>query len=74
MTLDTRITANTTIKVLALSPALESLTAALLKAERNSFTAAIYLFLIALFFSNALIDMAEHDTQPEIFTSIPETI
>ena len=55
------------------SPALESLTAAL-KAERNSFTAAIYLFLIALFFSSALMYMAEHDTQPEIFTSIPETI
>ena len=52
---------------------LESLTAAL-KAERNSFTAAIYLFLIALFFSSALIDMAEHDTQQEIFTSIPESI
>ena len=55
------------------SPALESLTAAL-KAERISFTAAIYLFLIALFFSSALMYMAEHDTQPEIFTSIPETI
>ena len=45
------------------SPALESLTASL-KAERNSFTAAIYLFLIALFFSSAPLYMAKHDPQP----------
>lgn len=55
------------------SPALEDLSAAI-KEERSSFSAALYLFLIALFISSALMYIAENEAQPEAFSSIPETM
>ena len=55
------------------SPALEDLAAAI-KEERRAFNAALYLFLIALFISSALMYLAENDAQSETFSSIPETM
>lgn len=55
------------------SPALEDLIAAI-NQERNSFGAAMYLLFIALFCSSALMYIAENDAQPEVFSSIPETM
>jgi voltage-gated potassium channel len=45
-----------------------------IKADWRSFSAALYLMLIALFLSSALMYIAEHDSQPEKFSSIPETM
>ena len=55
------------------SPALEDLTTAV-KEEKRSFSAALYLFLIALFTSSALMYIAENPSQPDVFSSIPETM
>ena len=55
------------------SPALEDLISAL-NEEKNAFIAAVYLFLIALFFSSTLMYIAENEIQPGAFSSIPETM
>ena len=38
------------------------------------FCAALYLILIALFLSSSLMYIAEHEAQPDTFSSIPETM
>jgi len=45
-----------------------------IKADWRSFSAALYLVLVALFLSSALMYIAEHESQPEKFSSIPETM
>lgn len=55
------------------SSALEDFFSAI-KADWRSFSAALYLMVIALFLSSALMYIAEHDSQPEKFSSIPETM
>ena len=61
------------LKISNYSSALEDFFSAI-KADWRSFSAALYLMLIALFLSSALMYLAEHDIQPEKFSSIPETM
>ena len=61
------------LKISHYSTALEDLWSAI-RHERSSFVAALYLFAIALFFSSAMMYVAEHNAQPEKFKSIPETM
>ncbi len=61
------------LKISHYSTALEDLWSAI-SHERSSFVAALYLFAIALFFSSAMMYVAEHNAQPEKFRSIPETM
>ena len=61
------------LKISNYSSALEDFFSAI-KADWRSFSAALYLMLIALFLSSALMYIAEHDSQPEKFSSIPETM
>ncbi len=61
------------LKISHYSTALEDLWSAI-SHERSSFVAALYLFAIALFFSSAMMYVAEHNAQPEKFKSIPETM
>ena len=61
------------LKISHYSSALEDLWSAI-KHERSSFIAALYLFAIALFFSSAMMYVAENNAQPDKFKSIPETM
>jgi len=61
------------LKISHYSTALEDLWSAI-KNERSSFVAALYLFAIALFFSSAMMYVAENTAQPDKFKSIPETM
>ncbi len=42
--------------------------------ERTAFAGALYLFFVTLFLSSALMYLVEHSAQPEVFSSIPETL
>ena len=42
--------------------------------ERSAFAGALYLFCITLFLSSAFMYLVEHSTQPDVFSSIPETL
>ena len=59
------------LKISNYSSALEDFFSAI-KADWRSFSAALYLMVIALFLSSALMYIAEHNNQPEKFSSIPE--
>ena len=61
------------LKISNYSSALEDFFAAI-KEEWQSFSAALYLILIALFLSSSLMYIAEHEAQPDTFSSIPETM
>ncbi len=61
------------LKISHYSSALEDLVSAI-RHERGSFTAAIYLLVLALFFSSSTMYLAESTVQPEKFSSIPETM
>ncbi len=61
------------LKISNYSSALEDFFSAI-KADWRSFSAALYLMVIALFLSSALMYIVEHDSQPEKFSSIPETM
>lgn len=61
------------LKISHYSSALEDLVSAI-RHERGSFTAAMYLLVLALFFSSSALYLAESDVQPEKFSSIPETM
>ena len=61
------------LKISNYSSALEDFFSAI-KADWRSFSAALYLMVIALFLSSAMMYIAEHDSQPEKFSSIPETM
>ena len=61
------------LKISHYSSALEDLISAI-RHERGSFTAAIYLLVLALFFSSSTMYLAEYNVQPEKFSSIPETM
>ena len=53
--------------------ALEDLMSAIYS-ERKAFLAALYLLILALFLSSSLIYVAENEVQPDVFSSIPETM
>jgi voltage-gated potassium channel len=61
------------LKISHYSSALEDLVSAI-KHESGSFTAAMYLLVLALFFSSSALYLVESDVQPEKFSSIPETM
>ena len=61
------------LKLSYYSSALEDLISAI-REERRAFGAALYLLGIALFLASALIYVAENRVQPEVFSSIPETM
>ena len=61
------------LKISNYSSALEDFFSAI-RADWRSFSAALYLMVIALFLSSALMYIVEHDSQPEKFSSIPETM
>ena len=61
------------LKLSHYSSALEDLCSAIYE-ERRAFAAAIYLFAIALFLASALMYLTEGDAQPDVFSSIPETM
>ena len=61
------------LKLSHYSSALEDLISAIYE-ERRAFGAALYLLGIALFLASALIYVAENKIQPEVFSSIPETM
>ena len=61
------------LKISNYSSALEDFFSAI-KDDWRSFSAALYLMMIALFLSSALMYVAEHDVQPDKFSSIPETM
>ena len=61
------------LKISHYSTALEDLWSAI-RHERSSFIATLYLFAIALFFSSAMMYVAENTAQPDKFKSIPETM
>lgn len=61
------------LKLSHYSSALEDLISAIYE-ERRAFGAALYLLGIALFLASALIYMAENQVQPQVFSSIPETM
>jgi len=60
-------------KISHYSSALEDLLTAI-KSELSSFGAAMYLLLIALFMSSAVMYLVENEAQPDKFSSIPETM
>ena len=55
------------------SSAIEDFFSAIM-ADWRSFSAALYLVLVALFLSSALMYIAENESQPDKFSSIPETM
>ncbi len=61
------------LKLSNYSSAVEDLFSAI-RDEMRSFGAALYLFSIALFLASAAMYIAERDAQPEVFSSIPETM
>ena len=61
------------LKISNYSSAIEDFFSAI-KADWRSFSAALYLMIIALFLSSSLMYIAEHESQPEKFSSIPETM
>ena len=61
------------LKLSHYSSALEDLISAIYE-ERRAFGAALYLLGIALFLASALIYVAENKIQPDVFSSIPETM
>ena len=61
------------LKISHYSSALEDLMLTVYE-ERRSLGAALYLFLIAIFLSSAMMYLAEHEAQPEYFSSIPQTM
>jgi voltage-gated potassium channel len=61
------------LKMSHFSSALEDLTTTVYE-ERRSLGAALYLFLIAIFLSSAMLYLAENKVQPEFFSSIPQTM
>jgi voltage-gated potassium channel len=61
------------LKISHYSSALEDLFSAI-RAEKNAFGAALYLFCIALFISSSLMYVVENTVQPEHFSSIPTTM
>ena len=61
------------LKLSHYSSALEDLISAIYE-ERRAFGAALYLLGIALFLASALIYVAENKVQPDVFSSIPETM
>ncbi len=61
------------LKISHYSSALEDLVSAI-RHESASFTAAIYLLVLALFFSSSALYIVESDVQPDEFGSIPETM
>ncbi len=61
------------LKISHYSSALEDLFSAIYE-ERRAFGAALYLLGIALFLASALIYVAENKVQPDVFSSIPETM
>jgi voltage-gated potassium channel len=61
------------LKISHYSSALEDLFSAI-RAEKNAFGAALYLFCIALFVSSSLMYVVENTVQPEHFSSIPTTM
>ena len=61
------------LKISHYSSALEDLVSAI-RHERGSFTAAMYLLILALFFSSSALYLVESDVHPEKFSSIPETM
>ena len=61
------------LKISNYSSALEDFFSAI-KDDWRSFSAALYLMLIALFLSSSLMYIAEHDSQPDKLSSIPETM
>jgi len=60
-------------KISHYSSALEDLLSAV-RSDMSSFGAALYLLLIALFMSSAVMYLVENEAQPEKFSSIPETM
>jgi voltage-gated potassium channel len=61
------------LKISHYSSALEDLVSAI-RHESASFTAAMYLLVLALFFSSSALYIVESDVQPNEFGSIPETM
>ena len=61
------------LKISNYSSAIEDFFSAI-KADWRSFSAALYLMIIALFLSSSLMYIAENESQPEKFSSIPETM
>ena len=61
------------LKISHYSTALEDIISAI-RHESSSFGAALYLFVVALFVSSALMYLCEHSVQPDKFSSIPETM
>jgi voltage-gated potassium channel len=61
------------LKISHYSSALEDLFSAI-RAEKNAFGAALYLFCITLFVSSSLMYVVENTVQPEHFFSIPTTV
>jgi voltage-gated potassium channel len=61
------------LKLSNYSTALEDFFLAI-KEDWQSFSAALYLMLIALFLSSSLMYIVEHEVQPDNFSSIPETM
>tara|TARA_B100001173_G_C15966855_1_gene538205 strand:- start:377 stop:1291 length:915 start_codon:yes stop_codon:yes gene_type:complete len=61
------------LKISHYSSALEDLMSTVYE-ERKSLGAALYLFLIAIFLSSAMLYLAENKAQPEYFSSIPQTM
>ncbi len=61
------------LKISHYSTALEDMISAI-RHESSSFGAALYLFIVALFVSSALMYLCEHSVQPDKFSSIPETM
>ena len=61
------------LKISHYSSALEDLMLTVYE-ERRSLGAALYLFLIAIFLSSAMMYLAEHEAQPAYFSSIPQTM
>jgi voltage-gated potassium channel len=61
------------LKISNYSSAIEDFFSAIM-ADWRSFSAALYLVLVALFLSSALMYLAENESQPDKFSSIPETM
>ena len=61
------------LKISHYTSALEDLMSAIYS-ERKAFLAALYLLTLALFLSSSLIYVAENEVQPNVFSSIPETM
>ena len=61
------------LKISNYSSAIEDFFSAIM-ADWRSFSAALYLVLVALFLSSSLMYIAENESQPDKFSSIPETM